>query len=335
MNVADFGDRYRERIWETHIAEDFERDVVAGFAAARKAIPSKYLYDALGSALFEAIVLLPEYDLPRRESALLERYVREIVERVQGRLRLLELGSGSSQKTRTLIEAAIERYGAVEYTAVDISLDAVRNAAVQLLDRYPDVTVRALVGDYFQVLGEVAPQPATLALFLGSNLGNYPGERGVEFLRAVRGALAPSDMLLLGVDLRKDRALMERAYNDAIGVTAAFSKNVLARVNRDLGAKIDIGNFKHSSVFDERTGSIESYLVAIRAASYSLGGARKAVQFAEGERIHIESSHKFTHDELQMLANECGFVERGFFTDEDAAFALVLLERGENATKKL
>ncbi|NNM99668.1 MAG: L-histidine N(alpha)-methyltransferase [Candidatus Eremiobacteraeota bacterium] len=335
MNVADFGDRYRERIWETHIAEDFERDIVAGFAATRKSIPSKYLYDALGSALFEAIVLLPEYDLPRRESELLERYVREIVERTQGRLRLLELGSGSSQKTRTLIEAAIERYGAVEYTAVDISLDAVRNAAVQLLDRYPDVSVRALVGDYFQVLGEVTPQPSTLALCLGSNLGNYPGERGVEFLRAVRGAIAPSDMLLLGVDLRKDRALMERAYNDAIGVTAAFSKNVLARVNRDLGAEIDIGNFEHSSVFDERTGSIESYLVAIRAASYSLGGARKAVRFAVGERIHIESSHKFTRDELRVLADECGFVERGFFTDEEAAFALVLLERGENATKKL
>ncbi|NNM93481.1 MAG: L-histidine N(alpha)-methyltransferase [Candidatus Eremiobacteraeota bacterium] len=333
MNVADFGDRYRERIWETHIAEDFERDVLAGLSAVQKTIPSKYLYDALGSALFEAIVLLPEYDLPRRESALLERYAPHIIDRSTRRLRLLELGSGSSQKTRTLIEAAIERYGSVEYTAVDISLDAVRNAAVQLLDRYPEVTVRALVGDYFQVLGEVAPQPATLALFLGSNLGNYPGERGVAFLRAVRGALAPSDMLLLGVDLRKDRALMERAYNDDIGVTAAFSKNVLARINRDLGAEIDIGNFKHSSVFDERTGSVESYLIAACVASYSLGRGRGTVSFAAGERIHIESSHKFTHNELRVLADECGFVERGFFTDEDAAFALVLLERGEEAAK--
>jgi len=335
MNVADFGDRYRERIWESHIAEDFERDVVAGFGAARKSLPSKYLYDALGSALFEAIVLLPEYDLPRRETALLERYARKIVEAPRGRLRLLELGSGSSQKTRPLIEAALDRYGAIDYTAIDISLDAVRNAAVQLLDRYPGVTVRALVGDYFQVLGEIAPMPATLALFLGSNLGNYPGERGVDVLRAVRRALAPSGMLLLGVDLRKDRTLMERAYNDDIGVTAAFSKNVLARVNRDLGAEIDIGNFKHSSVFDERTGSVESYLVAIRAASYSLGAGREAVRFEVGERIHIESSHKFTRDELRVLAAGCGFVERGVFIDEDAAFALVLLECGEGATTTL
>ncbi len=334
MNVADFGERYRERIWESHFAEDFERDVVTGLSASNKSIPSKYLYDALGSTLFEAIVLLPEYDLPRRENALLERYVERIVGRSNGRLRLLELGSGSSQKTRTLIEAAIECHEAVEYTAIDIALEAVRAAAVQLLDRYPRVDVRAFVGDYFQVLGEIAPQPTTLALFLGSNLGNYPGERGVALLRALRGALAPSDTLLLGVDVRKDRALMERAYNDGIGVTAAFSKNVLARVNRDLGAEIDLQNFAHLARFEEGTGSVESYLVADRAATYSLGGGRGTVRFAAGERIHIESSHKFTHEELQDLATASGFVERAYLPDEEAAFALVLWERGDDAAER-
>ena len=334
MNVADFGDRYRERIWENHFAEDFERDVVAGLRAANKSIPSKYLYDALGSALFEAIVLLPEYDLPRRENALLERHASRIVDRSNGRLRLLELGSGSSQKTRTLIGAAIERHESVEYTAIDISLEAVRDAAAQLLDRYPQVEVRALAGDYFQVLGEVAPQPATLALFLGSNLGNYPGERGVALLRALRGALAPSDALLLGVDVRKDRESMERAYNDSIGVTAAFSKNVLARVNRDLGAEIDLQNFNHLARFDEGTGSVESYLVADRAAAYSLGGGRGAANFAAGERIHIESSHKFTREELRELAAACGFVERAYLPDGEAAFALALWERADDADRR-
>lgn len=323
----NLADRYRERIWENHVAEDFERDVLSGLRATQKTMPSKYLYDALGSALFEAIVLLPEYDLPRREIALLKRYAATIVATVGGPPRLLELGSGSSEKTHLLIEAAIEKYGNVRYTAIDISLGAIRAAAVQLLERYPQIVVDALVGDYFQVLADVPRQPRTLALFLGSNLGNYPGRRGCELLRAIYAALTPHDLLLLGVDLRKNRETMERAYNDPIGVTAAFSKNVLARVNRELGAEIAVDNFRHVAMFDDSTGSIEAYLVAERAASYALGNARGTVEFAEGERIHIESSHKFTREEIRNLAADSGFEERMFMPDDDAGFALALLER--------
>ena len=329
MISAEFGDRYSERIWENHTAEDFERDVLHGLRATQKSISSKYLYDALGSALFEAIVLLPEYDLPRRERLLLERHASTIVANLGPSPHLLELGSGSSEKTRMLIEAAIENYGSAVYTAIDISLEALRAAAAQLLESYPSLVVDALAGDYFQVLAEVSRRPATLALFLGSNLGNYPGRRGQELLRAIGGALAPHDLLLLGVDLRKDRAAMERAYNDPIGVTAAFSKNVLARVNRELGAEIEVENFRHMSHFDEVTGSIESYLIAKESATYALGEGRGTISVTEGERVHIESSHKFTREELHDLAAATGFDERMYMPDDDAGFALVLLERRE------
>ena len=319
--------RYRERIWENHFAADFERDVLAGLRAPHKAIPSKYLYDALGSALFEAIVLLPEYDLPRRENALLKRHASTIVDKVGAPPHLLELGGGSSEKTRMLIEAAIARYGSVSYTTIDISLGAVRAAAAELLDRYPQITVEALVGDYFQVLADVERRPATLALFLGSNLGNYPGRRGRDLFTAVHAALIPGDTFLLGVDLRKDREAMELAYNDAIGVTAAFSKNILARINRELGADIDIANFRYVSSFDDLTGSIESYLIAERSATYALGVGRERIKFAAGERLHVESSHKFTREEVRAIGEACGFREREFLADDDEAFALVLLER--------
>ncbi|MGC8485107.1 MAG: L-histidine N(alpha)-methyltransferase [Candidatus Baltobacteraceae bacterium] len=330
MISANLGDRYSERIWENHISDDFARDVLHGLREKHKSIPSKYLYDALGSALFEAIVLLPEYDLPRRERSLLQRYASAIVANLGPSPHLLELGSGSSEKTKMLIEAAIANDGRVDYTAIDISLDALRAAAAQLLESYASISVNALAGDYFQVLAEVPRRPATLALFLGSNLGNYPGRRGHELLRAIGSALGPRHFLLLGVDLRKDRVTMERAYNDPIGVTAAFSKNVLARVNRELGAEIDIGNFRHRSHFDEETGSIESYLIAERSATYGLGDGRDAVSFAEGERVHVESSHKFSRDELRNLARETGFEERTYMPDDDAGFALVLLERLED-----
>ncbi len=327
MSSVEFGERYAERIWETHVAEDFERDVVAGLLARNKAIPSKYLYDALGSLLFEAIVLLPEYDLPRREVALLERHAATIVSMFRAPIHLLELGSGSSLKTRLLLEAAIALHGEAAYTPIDISLESVRSAAKRLLARYPVLRVRALVGDYFQVLGEATQPSPTLALFLGSNLGNYPGERGRALLQALHRSLSRDDLLLLGVDLRKDPAVMERAYNDAIGVTAAFSKNLLARVNRDLGAEIEIENFRHHSRFDERTGSIETHLVAERAANYSLGANRARASFAAGERIHIESSHKFTRAEIRTLAEASGFAERAYLPDADEAFALIVLQR--------
>ncbi len=329
MNPMESNGRYRERIWESHLAADFERDVLAGLRAPQKAISSKYLYDALGSALFEAIVLLPEYDLPRRERALLKQHATRIVEKIGKPPHLLELGGGSSEKTRMLLEAAIAQFGSVRYTTIDISLEAVRTAAAQLLDTYPQITVDALVGGYFQVLADVEPRSATLALFLGSNLGNYPGRRGSDLFAAIHAALSPGDMFLLGVDLRKERAAMELAYNDALGVTAAFSKNVLARINRELGAEIELANFCYASSFDEATGSIEAYLIAERSATYALGAGHESIDVAAGERVHIESSHKFTREEVRAIGEECGFMEREFLTDDDNAFALILLERSQ------
>ncbi|HUY11541.1 MAG TPA: L-histidine N(alpha)-methyltransferase, partial [Candidatus Dormibacteraeota bacterium] len=248
-------------------------------------------------------------------------------------LDLLELGSGSSLKTRVLIEATLERHGSTRYTAIDISVDAIRGAAAGLLERYPQLSMRALAGDYFQVLPNLrsldaaASSHRTLALFLGSNIGNYRDKRACQLLGSLHDALRTGDLFLLGVDLRKDRATMERAYNDPTGITAAFSKNLLARVVRELGSSIDVGNFEHEARYDERTCSIESFLVARSSAEYSLGEGRPLVTFDADERIHIESSRKFQLDELSELAAACGFTEIQTLLDERERYAVVLWER--------
>src|SRR6476659_7374996 len=238
----------------------FAEDVRRGLTTQPKRFLPKYFYDELGSQLFEAICLLPEYYLTKAENEILERYADEIVSAVEGHKTLVEMGSGSASKTRLIIEALLRGQQELLFMPVDISATALESSSRILLQSYPRLTIEAYAADYFAGLAELGKKPRarTLALFLGSNISNFDLEEALRFLRALRSVLNKGDALLLGADLKKDPAVLEAAYNDALGVTSAFNLNVLARINRELDGTFDLRAFKHRAFYNEAWGRIES-----------------------------------------------------------------------------
>ncbi len=308
----------------------FAEDVRAGLTAQPKTLPPKYFYDELGSALFEAITLLPEYYLTRAESEILTAHADEIVARAAP-AELVELGSGSATKTRLVIEASLRLKPALAYSAVDISESALEGTAKSLQAQYPSLTVRSYQGEYYEGLRKLAldghprPRGRTLVLFLGSNIGNFEPPEALRFLRAIRAALTNEDALLLGTDLKKDRALLEAAYDDSIGLTAAFNLNILARINRELGGHFDLRTFAHQARYDELAGRIEMHIASRVAQTVSIDNLQLQVSFAAGETIHTESSYKFSRTDVDHLAREAGFALEHSWTDSNARFGCNLL----------
>src|SRR5918993_4997095 len=236
------------------LAEDVRR----GLLSQPKRFLPKYFYDELGSQLFEAICLLPEYYLTRAENEIFQRYAGEIAASVDGQVTLVEMGSGSASKTRTIIEALLQRQSSLLFMPVDISAFALESSSRILLQSYPRLAIEAYAADYFAGLAELGKKPRrrTLALFLGSNISNFDRDEALRFLRALRSMLQKGDALLLGVDLKKDPAILEAAYNDTLGVTSAFNLNVLARINRELAGTFDLRSFEHRSFYNAATGRI-------------------------------------------------------------------------------
>ncbi|PWT93214.1 MAG: L-histidine N(alpha)-methyltransferase, partial [Blastocatellia bacterium] len=222
-------------------------DVRKGLTAHPKRFLPKYFYDELGSQLFEAICLLPEYYLTRAENEILQHYSDEIASSVEGRKTLVEMGSGSASKTRLVIEALLREQNELVFMPVDISATALESSSRILLQSYPLLRIEAYAADYFAGLAELGKKQRgrTLALFLGSNISNFDPAEAIRFLKAMRSVLEKGDALLLGADLKKDRRILEAAYNDALGVTSAFNLNVLARINRELGGNFELRAFKH------------------------------------------------------------------------------------------
>ncbi len=280
-------------------------DVRAGLLQRPRRIPSKHFYDARGSELFDAICDLPEYYPTRTEQRLLDRIVDDVLAQTAPDI-LVELGSGAARKTRTLLEAMLRR-GATRYVPVDVSESMLRQSARALLADYPALTIHGLVADYDRHLHAIPEAGRRLVAFLGSTIGNFEPEHAVAFLRGVREAMGPSDHLLLGLDLVKDRATLEAAYDDAAGVTAAFNRNVLAVINRELGADFDVDAFRHVAFFDAARSRIEMHLEAIRAQRVSIAGLDLTVEFREGERIHTEISGKHTREGAERMLREAGF----------------------------
>ncbi len=307
--------------------ESFGDDVRAGLTVPHKHLPPKYFYDSLGSALFEAICELPEYYLTRAETEILERYAPEMVAAVDGPIEIVEFGSGSARKTRLLLEAALAAQGRVDYHPIDISPGALISSASTLAAEYPGLNVTAYASDYVEVLrsARLRTSQRVLALFLGSNIGNYDPLASQRLLRAMSESFKPGDALLLGTDLKKDPAVLERAYNDPTGVTAAFNKNVLARINRELGGAFDLDAFEHSARYDAPRGSVDSFLVAQRGMTVPIERLGIAVGLTAAETIHTESSHKFDAADIAMLAAASGFRVERAWTDPDARFAVTLL----------
>ena len=308
----------------------FADDVRAGLSARPKTLPPKYFYDELGSALFEAICLLPEYYLTRAEAEILKDRAQEIVDGVTPS-HLVELGSGSAIKTRYLIQAGLRGRAGLSYSAIDISETVLESTADALRAQYPALTVHSHQGEYYEGLRKLASsaQPGahgrTLALFLGSNIGNFDPPEALRFLRAIRAVLAPEDALLLGTDLKKDQAELLAAYDDPIGLTGAFNLNILARINRELGGRFDPRSFEHRAVYDEPAGRVEMHLVSRLEQRVPIEAIALSVNFAAGETIHTESSYKFSPADVARMASETGFRLEHSWTDSGTRFACNLL----------
>jgi len=309
-----------------HVAS-FEDDVRAGLRARPKTLPSKYFYDELGSALFEAITTLPEYYLTRDETEILQQWGWEIVRTLGNPVEFLELGSGSAIKTRVLIEEALRVQGSLRYSPIDISPEAVRASAAALVSAFPHLRVRAYAADYFAVLGtsDLQFEHRVLAMFMGSNIGNYEPMQAAVLLKRLGASLRPGDGLLIGADLKKDARTLELAYDDSAGVTAAFNKNILARINRELGGTFELADFKHVAVYERTAGRVASYLEATRALDVRIEALGESVRFSHGERIHTESSYKFSREDIERIGADAGFGLVRTWTDSAQRFGVNLL----------
>jgi L-histidine N-alpha-methyltransferase len=302
-------------------------DARAGLTASPKSLPPKWFYDATGSALFDKITQLPEYYPTNAERAILRAAAGEIAVASRAAT-LVELGSGSSDKTRLLLDALREAGTLRRYVPVDVSESALADAGRRLIGEYPGLTVRAVVSDFTADLGlgadgEAGGRPRLVA-FLGSTIGNMlPGQRP-EFLARVRASLAGGDTLLLGTDLVKDPAVLVAAYDDPAGVTAAFNKNVLAVLNAELGADFDLDAFDHVAVWDPGQEWIEMRLRSAVAQPVRLPGIGLTAQFAAGEEMRTEVSAKFRRAGVEAELAAAGLAMRSWWTDPQGLFGLSL-----------
>ncbi|WFE65652.1 L-histidine N(alpha)-methyltransferase [Micromonospora sp. WMMD714] len=298
-------------------------DVRDGLTADPKWLPPKWFYDARGSELFEEITRLPEYYPTRAERAVLAARAADVAAST-GAKTLIELGSGSSEKTRLLLDAFTRQGGLGTFVPLDVSVSALRQSTAQIAADYPALRVRGIVGDFTRQLDRLPTGGRRLVAFLGGTIGNLlPAERA-GFLAAMRAALEPDDHLLVGTDLVKDPAVLVPAYDDAAGVTAEFNRNVLRVVNRELAADFDPAAFAHVAVWDPAREWIEMRLRASRAMRVRIAALGLSVDFAEGEELLTEVSAKFRPEGIGAELTAAGFVPAEFWTDPDGLFGVTL-----------
>ena len=300
----------------------FLRDALEGLSKPQKSLPAKYFYDAEGSRLFDAICETEEYYPTRSETALLQRIAPEIAARIPKGGVLIEFGSGASLKTRLLLDAAPQLDA---YVPVDISPAALSVAAEAIARDYPSLGVAPLMGDFTQPvsLPPLADARPRVGFFPGSTIGNFAPAEACAFLAQTRALLGPDASFIVGADLVKDPAVLEAAYDDAAGVTAAFNLNLLGRANRELGADFDLSRFAHRAVWNAADSRMEMHLVSRGAQSVHLGGRR--FDFADGETIHTENSHKFTADGFGALAAKAGWRVEDVWIAPAPTFMVVML----------
>jgi len=312
-------------------SNSFADDVRRGLTATPKFLLPHYFYDALGSALFSAICELPEYYVTRAEEEILRSRAMEIAAAFGPRVRLVELGSGSARKTRHLIDAILARQASLDYFPVDVDAGILASSGQALLHDYPRLSIDAICGDFRNPATLLHPylppsDARTIVLFLGSSIGNLDPAAAGAMLSNLRTALSPGDALFLGADLRKSPSILEPAYDDALGVTAAFNLNLLGRINRELGGTFDIASFAHRAYYNEAEGRIEMHLVSRNAQRVLIDGYE--VAFEEGESIHTENSYKYDDASLNALAEAGGFTIEQKWSDSKGYFADLLMVAG-------
>lgn len=298
-------------------------DVLSGLTSEPKALPPKWFYDAWGSTLFEDITRLPEYYLTSRERAILAERAGEIAELTRANT-LVELGSGSSEKTRLLLDAMVQAGHLRRFVPFDVSEPALRESAARIADEYRGVEVHAVVGDFERHIGHLPEGHRRLVAFLGSSVGNLVGPHRARFLAELREYLDPGEALLLGTDLVKDPQRLEAAYNDSRGVTAEFNRNVLAVVNRELHANFDLQRFEHVARYNPEREWVEILLRSTDDQIVTVADLGLQVRFETGELMQTEISDKFRREGVAAEVSAAGFELRRWWTDSDGDFALSL-----------
>jgi len=309
----------------------FADEIQQGLCGSPKRLPCKYLYDALGSALFEAITLLPEYGVTRAEEELLRSCAGEIADHLVPGVRVVELGSGGGLKTDAILDAVLRSQAEVVYHPIDISAAALQTCRQRLGGR-PGVYVEGVEAQYLDGLQQLdtrrQPWPPVLALFLGSNIGNFDEVEACDFLASVRDTLREGDMLLVGADLVKPTAALLAAYDDPTGVTAAFNLNLLGRINRELGGTFDLRRFTHEARWNAACSRVEMHLRSEVDQDVCVSACGVQLHFLAGETIWTESSYKYDLATLDSLAAASGFEVVGRWTARDWPFAECLWRAG-------
>jgi dimethylhistidine N-methyltransferase len=306
--------------------EDSFRDaVLAGLSDTPKSLPCKFFYDQRGSALFEAICEVPEYYLTRTELGILETYAGTIAERIGPNCRLIELGSGASRKVRLLLGAL---QAPLAYVPVDISRSFLRDAAASIAADFPDLEVIAVCADYtrpFELPKLSGPPGKRVGFFPGSTIGNFEPEGVVAFLSHCGRLLGPGAEMLIGADVKKDKRILDAAYNDAAGLNAAFNLNLLHRIAKELDSDIAIDDFEHVAFYNPDAGRVELYIRSLKDQTAVIAGRR--FSFAAGELIHTENSYKYAIPEFRALAARAGFAALDTWTDPEGKFSVHYLRR--------
>jgi L-histidine Nalpha-methyltransferase len=316
----------------TRVDERVAAAVLEGLQSHPKRLPPWLFYDEAGSRLFEEITELPEYYLTRTERGIFAAHAAEMIAAAaEGeRMRIAELGAGSADKTRLLLAAAVERQGAVLYEPVDVSDTALTAASDRIEREIPGVTVSAQHMDYMHGLNleSASAGERRLMLYIGSSIGNFEPHEASRLLERVRAGLKPGDGLLLGVDLAKDEATLLAAYNDAAGVTAKFNRNLLVRLNRELGGDFDPDAFEHHAIWNGVESRIEMHLESRIVQRVRLTALDFEVEFAPGESIHTENSYKYRPGQAEEMLGEAGFMPAAGWTDERGWFEVCLGKAG-------
>ncbi len=299
--------------------DDFASAVLEGLSRPHKSLPCRFLYDARGSELFEAITELPEYYPTRTEAAILEAHAAEMVDALPPGGVLVEFGSGSSTKTEILLRQLPQL---AAYVCVDVSESALAAARDRLAERFPTLDVRPVVGDFSRLIvlpEDLAGRPK-VGFFPGSTIGNLDPIAAVQLMRTFREGLAPGGRLIIGVDIKKDARRLVLAYNDAQGVTAAFNLNLLTRINRELGGTFNLDGFVHEAIYNPRESRIEMHLRSVHRQEVSVCGRR--FSFQPCERIHTENSYKYGIGQFQELARQAGWQPQRVWADREGLFSV-------------
>ncbi|MDP8888605.1 MAG: L-histidine N(alpha)-methyltransferase [Thermoproteota archaeon] len=320
--------------------EEFASDVARCLASKNKYLSPKYLYDKVGSQLFEQICLQPEYYLTRTEASILNKHAPLISKLAGSKIKIIELGSGSSSKTAILLSYLSSQKKRIHYFPIDISSSILIESERKLKSQFPNASIIGIRSDYDTGIDRAATEcmatekkkknnnniPYTkLVLFLGSSIGNFELVEAQSLLRSVREKLHTNDFLLVGFDLQKDESVLNAAYNDKAGITAKFNLNLLARINRELGGNFELGKFEHCAYYSHERHRVEMHLVSKTDQRLYIGALGKTFVFRKGESIHTENSYKYNLSQIAALAEDCGFTVEKNFTDKERWFDLALL----------